>query len=136
MSQENVEIVRRAYEAAVRRPTPDFATVNALFHTDHELVTTASQFEGGSARGAQGFREWLESFGEAWESWDISVEEGRSIGDERVLVVVVFKVVGRHSGVPVEQRVALVVTVRDGKVTRTDSYTSPQDALEAVGLAE
>ena len=35
MSLENVEIVRRAMEAANRRPKPDFATVNDLYHPDH-----------------------------------------------------------------------------------------------------
>lgn len=35
-------------------------------------------------------------------------------------------------GVPVDQQVAHVVTVRDGKVTRSESYSSPADALAAI----
>ena len=32
-------IVRRALEAAFRRPKPDFATINDLFHPDHEFTS-------------------------------------------------------------------------------------------------
>ncbi len=135
MSQENVEIVRRACEAAWGKP-PDFATVNVLFHSDHELVTSDLKLEGGSHRGARGFREVLESFGETWESWDASMERVRSIDDERVLVIGVVTMAGRRSGVPIERRFGLVATVRDGEVTRTETHSSPQEALEAVGLSE
>jgi len=48
MSQANVEIVRRAYEAVIRKPKPDFATINDLYHPDHELISLISLPEGGS----------------------------------------------------------------------------------------
>jgi hypothetical protein len=47
MSQENVEIVQRACAAAWRRPKPDFDTLNALAHPDHEMFTVQSLVEGG-----------------------------------------------------------------------------------------
>ncbi len=137
MSQENVEIVRRAYEAAVRRPKPDFATVNALFHPDHEFVSPmASRIEADRQPGTRGFRSFLDTFGETWESWEITVDQVRSIDDQRALVFGVLTAVGRQGGVPVEQRFAQVASIRDGKVTRTEVYSSPEEALEAVGLAE
>jgi len=37
MSQENVEIVRRAFEAATRKPAPDLETLSELAHPDHEM---------------------------------------------------------------------------------------------------
>jgi ketosteroid isomerase-like protein len=64
MPRENVEVVRRALEAAVRKPKPDFATVNALYDPDHELVTPISRLEGATLRGAEGFRTWLTGIGE------------------------------------------------------------------------
>ena len=48
MSEENVELVRRAFEAGIRKPKPDFATVNALFDPDHELISFTSRVEGRS----------------------------------------------------------------------------------------
>ena len=136
MSEENVEIVRRAFEAAWLRPKPDFATVNVLFHPDHELVSVAMKAEGGSQRGVQGFRQLLGSFDETFESWEGSVEQVRSIDKERVLIAVMMIARGKRGGVPVKQRFGYVVTVRGGKLTRTEGYTSFQEALEAAGLRE
>ncbi len=70
MSQENVEIVRRAVEAVIRRPKPDFATMNALFHSDHEFISRQEVLEGGSRRGARGYRDWVQDAEETleWES--------------------------------------------------------------------
>ena len=47
MSQENVEIVRRAFQAAFRKPKPDVDTLNALYHSDHEFVSLIQRIEGG-----------------------------------------------------------------------------------------
>ena len=59
MSEENAELVRRGTEAALRRPEPDWATINELYHPNHEFVPLASFFEGGSHRGTSGYRDWL-----------------------------------------------------------------------------
>jgi ketosteroid isomerase-like protein len=136
MSQENVEIVRRAYTAATRRPKPDFATVNALYHPDHEFVSLTSQVEGRSFVGVRGFRDVLNSLGDTWESWEITAQQIRSIDAERVLVIVVFTARGRRGGVSVERHFAHMETFRDGKVVRTEAYNSPEEALEAAGLRE
>ena len=137
MSQENVEIARRACEAAWRRPKPDFDTLNALAHPDHEMFTVQSLVEGGGYSGAQGFREWLVSWGEMFgEEWESSVEEARAVDDERVLVTGWIKARGSGGGVPVEQRFWVVMTVRSRKVTRSEVYTDRNQALEAAGLSE
>ena len=135
MSQENVEIVRRAAEAAWRKPKPDFATINALFDPAHELVSMAS-LRGPGLPGAGGFREWLAEMDEAYESWEGRVEQARAIDRTRVLLTYVFTIEGKQSGVPYEQRMGAVMTVQDGKIARTETYASPEGALEAVGLSE
>ncbi len=137
MSQENAEIARRACEAAWRRPKPDFDKLNALAHPDHEMFTVQSLVEGGGYRGAQGFREWLVSWGEMFgEEWESSVEEARAVDDERVLVTSRIKARGSGGGVPVEQRFWVVMTVRSRKVTRSEVYTDRNQALEAAGLQQ
>jgi ketosteroid isomerase-like protein len=134
MSQEqNVEIVRRAWEAAMRRPQPDFATVNALYDPAHELVPVV---EGGTLRGAQGFREWLSGMNETLDSWDATAEEVMAIDDARVMLVWAVSVRGRSSGAAAAMRGAAIVTVREGKVIRTESYSTREQALEAVGPSE
>jgi ketosteroid isomerase-like protein len=136
VSQENVEIARRAHTAASRRPKPDFVTVNALYHPDHELVSLV-RFRHGGLRGARGFREWLTDMDEAYgPSREMRVDEARALDEERVLLAVVIGVQGRYSGAPVEQRMGIVMTLRDGRVMRTETYPSVEEALKAVGLAE
>ena len=125
MSHENVEIARRACLAAWRRPKPDVDVLNSLAHGDHEMFTVQTLVEGGSGyRGAEGFREWLASWGEMFgEDWAASVEQADASDDGRVLVTGWMKARGSGGGVPVEQRFWVVMRVRDGKVSRSEIYT-------------
>jgi ketosteroid isomerase-like protein len=134
MASSNVEIVRRAFEAAARRPRPAFATVNALFHSDHELFSATGRLEGAEPlRGADGFREFMATSGETF-SWEGRVERVSAIDDERVLLMWRVTMRGSQSGAPTEQRMAAIMTVRDAKVARTEDYSSVEQALEAAGL--
>ena len=136
MSRENVDIARRAHDAAARRPKPDFATVNALYHPDHEFLSLVT-FRQSALTGARGFREFLANIDEAYESsWESRIEEASALDEERVLLVVVFRLRGKRSGVPVDQQMGIVVTVRDGKVVRTETYPSREEALQSVGISE
>jgi len=135
MSEENAEIARAAIEAAQRKPTPDYEAINTLFHPDHEFVSRDVGLEGRSHRGAQGYREWLTTTSEAIE-WESTLAELREIDDERVLAVTPTKFRGSQSGAWTEQRNGVVLTVREGRVVRTEVYRSPEEALEAAGLSE
>ena len=79
---------------------------------------------GGSVRGAQGYREWLTSISETLE-WEVKLAEITEIDHERVLAVTPTKFRGRQSGAETEQRIAAVVTVREGKVVRTAAVSVP-----------
>ena len=136
MSEENVEIVRRAFQAAFRKPKPDVDTMNALYHADHEFVSLIQRIEGGVANGAQGYRDWLAENDASWESWDLKLDEVRGIDGDRVLVDTTFSGLSKRGHVPVEQSSTALVTVRDRKIARTEIYSSAEDALEAAGLEE
>ena len=136
MSQEKLETARRAWEAANERPKPDFATVNALYHPDHELVAVTDSLEGGTRLGAQGFREWLGEIEHTFESWTSRVEEVKAIDDERVLLLWVGTFMGKQSGAGAEQRGGAVLIFKDGKISRTEVYPSVEGAREAAGLSE
>jgi ketosteroid isomerase-like protein len=136
MSQQNVDIVRRALEAAFRRPKPDFATINDLFHPDHEFTSRIDALEGGSHRGARGYRDWLLNTQDAVE-WESTLEQVTAIDEDRVLGIVPISVRGRSSGIALkEERWGYIVTVRDGKIIRTEVYPTPEDAIEVAGLEE
>lgn len=128
VSGGNVEIVRRAYTAAFRRPKPDFATVNALFHPDHALVTPLSRLEGTTYSGAAGFREWFSSRADDWDALTFRLQEATEVDDNRVLLATTFSGRGKRTGVPIEQLQGLVVTVRDGRVVRTEAFSTVDEA--------
>jgi ketosteroid isomerase-like protein len=132
MSREaNVVIACRAYSAATRRPRPDFGTVNALFHPEHELMSTAARLEGRRARGAKEYRDWLTALSEVFESWEMEIEQAEALDDEQVLITAMANAKGKSAGVPIRQRFWQVLTVRGGKVVRTVGYSSREEALSA-----
>jgi ketosteroid isomerase-like protein len=134
MSQENLDTVIRAMKAALARPEPDVAVVNELYAPDHVLVPSGYMVEG-EVRGARGFRAWRE------ETQDLLGAEhdlrgAVDVGPEKVLAVTTTRFKGSTSGVTSEERMWNVVTVIGGKITRTEAYRNPGEALEAVGLRE
>jgi ketosteroid isomerase-like protein len=136
VSQENVEIVKRAINAATRRPKPDFDVVNVLFDARHEFVSRLTGVEGAAFPGVGGFREWLAKMDEAWERWEWKLERVTDLGGDRVLVVASITAHSRLGGVPLESESALVTTVCDRKIVRSEGYASVEQALKAVGLEE
>ncbi len=64
-----MEVVRRALGAVYRKPSPDFDTINALYHPDHELVSlTGRRLDGRVLKGIRGYRDWMAEIADAWES--------------------------------------------------------------------
>ena len=136
MSQENLDLVVRATQAAIKQPKPDFETVNALYHPDHVLVPLAANTLGeGEAKGAAGYKTWLQQT-EDVVSWEGELKGAVDVGPDKVLVVTQTRFKGASSGVETEERMWSVVTVTEGKITRTDVYNDPIQALQAAGLSE
>jgi ketosteroid isomerase-like protein len=136
MSQENLDLVVHAIQAATKRPEPDFETVNALYHPDHVLVSlTATTLGEGEAQGAAGYKAWLQQIGDA-VSWEGELKGAVDVGPDKVLVATVTRFKGASSGIELDERTWCVVTVAEGQITRTEVYNDPIQALEAAGLSE
>src|SRR6266516_182114 len=88
MSEENVEIVRRALEAGFRHPR-DWETVDMLVDPDHVFVPLLTRVEGKSAKGVRGFRDWSARMDETGE-WYMEVDEVRAAPNGRVLCIARF----------------------------------------------
>lgn len=131
-AQESAKLARRAAEAVFRRPKPDFETVNMLFAPEHEFVSLISEIEGRSWRGASGFRDFLTAFGDSVD-FEGLVESATELDGHRVLLEVTITTRGKSSDVGLSDRRWWVMTVREGKVVRTASYSTHEDALRAVG---
>jgi ketosteroid isomerase-like protein len=134
MSRENLDLVLRAIRAAIRQPKPDFETMNALFDPDHVLVSIVADKLGGEgeAVGASGYKAWVEAQRDVI-SFETELEGAIDVGPDTVVAVMTIRFHGASSGATTEQRVWSVMTVTDGKITRTENYIDPAEALEAVG---
>jgi uncharacterized protein len=136
MSQENVEIVRRVYDAVARRES---ATVLSLYHPDIEWDFSRSPVEGltGTTHyyGHEGLWRWWRDWGEAWTSYEDACEELIDAG-EHVISVVNSQGQGRASGATVKYRQYGVWTIRDEQVVRVAWFGERDEALEAAGLQE
>jgi ketosteroid isomerase-like protein len=131
MSQENVEIVRRSLEAFNRTGGFDFSLL------DPELVwdTTNTVFDRAVYRGHEGVREWLVNQREVWKSQRFEPEELIAVGEDRVVAALRFVSVGRE-GVETVAHIAIVNTLRAGKLTHMKAFLTKAEALEAAGLRE
>jgi ketosteroid isomerase-like protein len=102
MSQENVEIVRRAWDAITRRDLDGFL---ALMDSEVVAEPRILAVEGGALRGHDGIREWWESVFGAFPDFDAEVIEIREGGHMTISNV---RVRGRGAGsdVPFEDDLA------------------------------
>ena len=133
MSQENVEIVRRAWEASVRH---DNEAVFALYDPEVELDLTATPgFDTRVYRGVEGVKQWYGDWVGTFDDYTGDVEEWIDAGD-CVVAMVHLTARGKRSGALVDMRQAHVWTVRDGKLARLRVFASRAEALGAVGLRE
>jgi ketosteroid isomerase-like protein len=132
VSQENVDVVRRALGALVRE---DMQAVVLDFDADVEIydfdIPDADVY-----RGPDGFFKWLGVWGESWESWRFEGLEILPAGEEHVVALFQMFARGRGSGVEIGRRDGVAYTLRNGKIVRMEYYNDQQRAREAVGLAE
>jgi ketosteroid isomerase-like protein len=134
MSQENVELTLRAFDAWNRRDVDAFVALlspDAIWEENPELPGLREVY-----RGRAGVREWIEDFLEAVESPHLELEEIIELGDDRIFTEMVLTGRGRSSGVPVELRFWLVIWFADGKIARRQVAWTKDEALEAAGLRE
>jgi ketosteroid isomerase-like protein len=133
MSRENVEAVRRLNEVFNERSFAENADL-----LDPEITWEMSRVqvpEGTAFTGPLGLLEFLDTWTESFASEHIDAEEIVDGGDQ-VLVLVRHSGRGKISGIDIDQRYAMVWTLRDGRAIRMEMYLTRDEALEAMGLAE
>ncbi|HMJ94731.1 MAG TPA: nuclear transport factor 2 family protein [Thermoleophilaceae bacterium] len=133
MSQTNVEIVRSTYAALVEQGVEGML---AFIDPEFEGTTPpALASEPDTYRGHEGVRRYFASFGDAMEGVYGEALEFTSAGD-KVLVDTKLHARGRATGIDTEQRAFVVWTLREGLVTRVETFAEQGQALEAAGLQE
>ena len=152
MSQENVEIVRRFFEAIERafdaywkNPRSIAAAVEAhdlwpewveVFEKAHPQVEWETVFLGETFRGQlEAARAWDDFL--TWaEDYRPSLEDAADLGGDHVFAVIALVGQGKNSGLRMDARFFDVITVREGLIVRIQEHTARAEALEALGLSE
>ena len=127
MSQANVELVRTIYD---RFRAGDTEGALAFHAPDVEIHDRPEIPDPRVYRGHEGVLSALSASRATFERLDMVPEEFVDAGD-RVIVVFRFVGKGRESGVPIDERLAHVWTIRDGKAVRLDVHSGRDEALRA-----
>lgn len=146
MSRENVDIVRRSYEAANKE---GLWAVAERAHPEVELAPPPASPELPVLRGVERIREiarqwavalarqeWLREAGRTPQNWGLRVDH--VIDAPRDKVVVLSHLCGprRGTGPKVELELNRVYTVAHGEITRVEGYFTRKQTLKAAGLSE
>jgi ketosteroid isomerase-like protein len=134
MSEENVEIVRRAIDAFNRRDADgieEFITADCVW-----FPALLREVEGTGFRGREGLDAYFAAASDTWEEFRIVADEFRPFGDDRILVLGRIEGSGRGSGVQVETPWACVYDFDGDRLSRIRAFLGHDEALEVVGLED
>ena len=125
MSEDNIAVVRRFWSS----PLTELADV-----VDDDVAYRA--IEGapddvGVMHGRDALARYLADWAETFADFSTELEEAEAIDDDRVVAVGRAAGRARVSGVETELRVAILYTVRDGRIVRGREYMTKDEALAA-----
>ena len=135
MSQENVEGVRRSFEAFNRGDLEGFLAGWSPDATYRAAITWMVEGETGDFLGHDGLRRWWRDLHGLYDDLRTNLLETRDLGG-RVLVVFEIRGRGKGSGMTRTETLAQVVSVRNAKLGEVRDFLTRAEALEAVGLRE
>ncbi len=133
MSQENVEVVRRAIAAFIEG---DYERLIELSDPQVEYDVSRTSPESRVVRGPEEVLAVLEEWVETWDAHQVELVELIDAGDERVVAVIQERGKLKGSDAWVEHPRGVVYTVRDQRVVRYEEHEDRARALEAAGLRE
>jgi ketosteroid isomerase-like protein len=133
MSQENVLIVRRLTEALNARAFDTYYV--EFFDPGVEWQTAAEDPDAATHRGREAYKRYVEQWLDGFDGMHVEIEESIDVDGDRVFTWSRFTGRGRMSGAPADWHLAIVFTIRDGKVMHAEEYFDRDQALDAAGLS-
>jgi ketosteroid isomerase-like protein len=132
MAQENVELVRGAYEAFSRGDLP--ALLDAL-HPGIEWDAREALLHKGLYVGHEGVKEYVGRMADVWEDFQLEPQEARDVGQG--LVLVQGRIAGRDksTGQAMEARFTHLAHIVGNKVVKLQILLDPSQALEVADEA-
>ena len=132
MSRENVELVRKGYEAFARTGEPD----ESIYAADLEWHSAAGDPVGSEpAHGVDGLRQLIKEVQDSMDDFRTEPFEFLDGGD-RVIAGLIHRGRGRESGAEVEMREWNVFLIEAGKIRSVHEYAERDEAIRAAGLTE
>jgi ketosteroid isomerase-like protein len=133
MSEENVEAFQGVIEAINKHGADarlDLLDTEIEFREDPKFPE--AEVYRGREEVVRNFRDFTASF----EYYRFEIEDLRDAGGDKVAAVLLERARGKASGLEVDRRSGWVATFRDRRVLKFEIFLDPEDALEAVGLAD
>jgi uncharacterized protein len=135
LAEENVQIVRKVFDAFARR---DVEAALEVMAPDVELSAPATQAlveKSVSYEGHDGIREYFEDVARVWAALDVFLHEYHEVGNDRILVV------GRVRGRGVARQIVdgpaqWAWRIDDGKIVWGHVFTDREQAVKSIGLVE
>jgi ketosteroid isomerase-like protein len=128
LTQGNVEIVRRAYEAIHARDVDRLKTM-----TTPDLVLRASPATDGKVHhGPEGIGEVFQAIRDRWQEFRVQALEFYDAGN-RVLVLGTILTKGKNED-GIASTAGQVWTLEDGKVASVEAFLDTESAIRAAGL--
>jgi ketosteroid isomerase-like protein len=129
VSDSRERLVRRIFE---RWNNGERVLPPEEIHTD---AVVFSAMTGDTFRGVDAVRSWMSEIDEQFEDWQLTIDEIRSVAEDRLLVLGGVHFRGRSSGVEFDQPMGWIVDFQDGRVRALHNLTGHDAAIEAAGLA-
>ncbi len=128
----NADVVRLALAQWNSAPELTEQAFSEFAHPDMVLDLSSNVLNPATYQGFDGFVRFAEQVGEAWAEFLMEPEEFFERGD---VVVVLVRAVGkgRGSGVEVDDAVAMVAEVRDGRIALLKVEPDREAALRLIG---
>jgi ketosteroid isomerase-like protein len=131
MSEENLDLMRRAFDAFGERDVEGFVR---CMDPEVEFEPRLAGVEG-SYRGHDGIRRFMADGSDVLELIRTDIDEIRDLGD-RVLALGTFHFRGRESGAKGATPFALLGTVRRGQFVQLKDYGDPAAGRRAAALTQ
>jgi ketosteroid isomerase-like protein len=129
MSQENVELLRRALES------PDPEALFAILDANVEWDFVGAFPEATTHYGPDGVREFLGQWAGAFDDFGFEADDVIEAGDFALVSLHQWGR-GKETGAQVDSRTWQVFAFRVGKVISCHGYATKAEALEAAGVSE
>jgi ketosteroid isomerase-like protein len=138
MSEENVEIVRRVFEAFVSAGYEPVSSDEFLELIDPEIQYDISRTNPETTiyHGHDGVNDALQQWVDTWDRYEAEALEFIDVGQGRVVTVIRERGRIKGSDAWVEHTRGAVWTVHNQRILRYEEHQDRARALEAAGLSE